>query len=340
MKNNEKSFLHFSDMVSYMPTYKHGEKWRTIVTFNYKQKSKVTRTKREGELWEAEILRSMSETEADRKSKVTFREVLERYRDTVTPTKRGKRWEYVRIEAYLNGGFDVSIPIADVTPEFLGTWRDMRLKSVSGGTVLRDFSLLSAIFEHARKEWKLIKENPVRDVKKPRQPDHRDVVLTWRQIKAIVKALGYSPRQPVRTVSQSVALCFLLALRTGMRAGELCNLTWDKVHDGYCVLPSTKTNPREVPLSSKAVRLVEKARSIHTQSLFLLHSQTLDSLFRKAKTRAKVENITFHDSRHTAATWMARKLHVLDLCRSFGWRDPKYAMIYFNPKAKDIAKLL
>ena len=42
----------------------------------------------------------------------------------------------------------------------------------------------------------------------------------------------------------------------------------------------------------------------------------------------------------TAATWMARKLEVLDLCKTFGWSNPKMAMVYYNPTAEDIADLL
>jgi integrase len=66
--------------------------------------------------------------------------------------------------------------------------------------------------------------------------------------------------------------------------------------------------------------------------------KSLDAQFRKYRERAGLSGFTFHDSRHTAATWMARKLDVLDLCKAFGWADPKHAMIYYNPTASDIAK--
>ena len=55
---------------------------------------------------------------------------------------------------------------------------------------------------------------------------------------------------------------------------------------------------------------------------------------------AGLEGFTFHDSRHTVATWMARKVDVLTLCKIFGWRNPKMAMVYDNPKASNIAKRL
>ncbi len=53
-----------------------------------------------------------------------------------------------------------------------------------------------------------------------------------------------------------------------------------------------------------------------------------------------MDDITFHDTRHTAATWMAKKVDVITLCKIFGWTDPKMAMVYYNPKASDIADLL
>jgi hypothetical protein len=37
---------------------------------------------------------------------------------------------------------------------------------------------------------------------------------------------------------------------------------------------------------------------------------------------------------------MARKLPLVDLCRMFGWKDPKHALIYYNATATSIAALL
>lgn len=323
-----------------MPTYKHGEKWRTTVTVHYKQKTKVTRTKREGEVWAAETMRLMLETVDETNAKITFKQVVERYRDEVTPSKRGHRWEFVRINTLLTCFACIDEPVQLISSDMLGKWRDMRLQTCSANTVLRDFSLLSAIFEHARREWKYININPVRDVRKPREPDHRDIIITRPQIKAILSALGYSPINQVRTVSQAVAVCFLMALRTGMRAGELCNLTWANLHADYCRLPVTKTVPRDVPLSRKAIKLANKMRGFDNIYLFGLKPQTLDAMFRRAKKRAGIDNVHFHDARHTAATWMCNKVDVLTLCKIFGWKTTSMALTYYNPKATDIAKRL
>lgn len=303
------------------------------------RESKRFRTKREAEAWAA-----ARETELRRKKRnpkehgYTLADALRTYSETVADTKRGARWEKIRIEAFLR---DDDLPtkkkISAVTPEDLGAWRDARMKSVTAGTVLREIGLLSVILESARREWRWIDENPMRDVRKPPSPAHREVVISIWQTKRILRSLGYDPRDKIKTVSSSAALAFLVAMRTGMRAGELCGLEWARVKDDYCILPVTKTKPRDVPLTRKARKLIEKARGFDPVSVFSIASSTLDTLFRRAKDKAGIEGITFHDSRHTAATWLAPRMDILDLCKMFGWANPKQAMTYYNPTASQIA---
>lgn len=315
--------------------------YRAQVYVQGERDSACFRTKREAESWAAAReteLRSYAKKSPGQKH--SMREMLTRYAEEVSPTKRGAAKELIRIQAMLKSSLPVDRPLVEITPEVLGMWRDERLQAVSAGSVLRYLGLLSAVFETARREWRWIDSNPVRDVRKPRAPDHRTITLTREQIHRMLAQLGYSPLHPVRTVSQAVAVIFLVALRTGMRAGELCGLTWDRVFDNHCTLPVTKTVPRDVPLTRKSIRLIEQMRGFDKSLVFGLKSQTLDTLFRRARDRAGLSGFTFHDSRHTAATWLARKLDVLDLCKVFGWSNPAQAMTYYNPKASDIAKRL
>ena len=304
--------------------------------------SQVFRTQREAKAW-ATVRENEIRDQTEKPASHTLAETLTRYRDEVSPSKRGQRWEEIRIRAFLASPLlPTNSPLAEITSDTMGQWRNARLQQVSAGTVLREFGLLSAVFEEARREWKWIAVNPIADVRKPRQPDHRDTIITRPQIKAMLKTLGHSPARPIRTVSQSVAAAFLLALRSGMRAGELCKMEWSRVYDGYCSVPhktgSTDKALRDVPLTPKAMRIVEKMRGFDRSMVFGLSSKTLDALFRRARNRAGLSGFTFHDSRHVAATWMAQRVHILDLCKAFGWAGTKQALTYFNPKASDIAK--
>ena len=67
---------------------------------------------------------------------------------------------------------------------------------------------------------------------------------------------------------------------------------------------------------------------------------SLDALFRKARDRAMIEGLTFHDSRHEAITRLAGRLDVLELARMVGHRDLRMLMVYYNKTAAELADKL
>jgi integrase len=161
----------------------------------------------------------------------------------------------------------------------------------------------------------------------------------------MLRVLGHrreaQPPGAVITGNQAVALCFLLALMTGMRAGELCAIGWPDVHEDFVRLRTSKTGVgRDVPLTASARRVIERLRGRNEERVIGLKPEVLDALFRKARVKAGLAGFTFHDARHTAATRIAQRLHVLDLCRMFGWSKTDRAMTYYQPRASDIARRL
>lgn len=323
---------------------KTAKGYRAQVYVRGQRDSECFPTKREAVNWSAQRENELRDSRPAGE-RHTLADAMRRYGEEVTPHKRGRRWEYLRIDSLPKiPQFPHDIPLADLTPEHFGAWRNERLKQVAPGTVLREFSFLSAVLETARREWRWIPSNPIRDVKKPAEPDHREVTITRPQIKAMLRSMGYKAGE-CRTVAQAVAHAFLVALRTGMRAGELCALTWGDVHPGYCRIKAVeigagKTGKRDVPLTPKAERLIATMRGYDPLLVFGLKSNSLDANFRKYRQRAGLEGFTFHDTRHTAATWMAQRVHALDLCKVMGWKNASQALTYYNPKASDIAMRL
>jgi integrase len=275
----------------------------------------------------------------------TFRQALERYRKEVTPSKRGWRWEDVRIEAMLTGryGLPLDVALADVSATIMAEYRDHRLHIVKPATVTRELSILSAVLETARREWGWLTSNPVHDIRKPAQPHHRERVIQPCEIRTMLRTMGFVPRLSPRSVTHAVAYCFLMALATGMRAGELCGLAWGDVGEASVFLPLTKTgDSRYVPLSRPARRIIERMRGYDPVLVFGLQTATLDALFRKYRQRAGLEGFTFHDARHTAATriGLSGKLSAIELAKMFGWNDLKRCLTYFNPTADELAAKL
>lgn len=275
----------------------------------------------------------------------TLEDALRRYMLEVTPDKRGWAKESIRLKAFLGSDAHAKLPrrrkLDDIQATDLAAWRDARLRLNSRGAVLRDMTLLGAVLETARADWGWLERNPMQEVRRPAEPDHRERLVTGAELAAMLDQLGYADGAPVRSVSQAVAVCALAALETGMRAGELCGLTWTRVHGTYVRLDVTKNGKaREVALTPRAQELLERMRGWDAVLVFGLKSQSLDALWRKARGRAKLSGFTFHDLRHTAATRLAQRLHVLDLCRMFGWTNPKMAMRYYNTSAAEIAARL
>lgn len=276
----------------------------------------------------------------------TLNDAMRRYMDEISPTKRGGDWEAIRINAITtkHPAWPGERRMADLDEQDLIGWRDVRAKQVKDATLLREMALVSAVLDTARRDWGWIDRNPLTDVRKPSTPPHRERVITKGEIRAMLRMLRWSRnRQHDQSQRKVIAHCFIAALQTGMRAGEICNLRWEDVKANYCVLRAGETKSgrgREVPLTPSAKRNIEAMRGRDEERVFAVDAASLDAQFRYYRGKAKLKGFTFHDSRHTAATRMAQKIHVLDLCKVFGWTDPKRAMIYYNPTGADIAARL
>lgn len=270
----------------------------------------------------------------------TLADAFKKYSEEVSPGKKGERWERIRLSAFLtetHQPLNTQKKINAINSADIAAWRNARFLVVKKSSVARDMTLLNSVFEIARKEWLWIDKNPCVDVQKPPKGQHRERVISGQEVRGILRALGYQSR--VNSVSGSVARCFLLALQTGMRAGELCALSWSDVSAAGAKLHTSKTGVgRTVPLTPTALKTIERMRGFDAESVFGIAPQTLDALFRKARLRAGLDGFTFHDSRHTAATRLAQKLHVLDLCKVFGWSSTSRALTYYNPSASQLAQ--
>jgi integrase len=324
----------------------NGE-YRVQVDVKGQRASKTLPTKREASQWGADKERELEAAAAgDKGHGKTLRDALRKFAEEESPKRRGERSEVIRLAAYQKDdhALPLSKPISKVDDDDIRAWRDRRLKINARGSVLRDMTLLSAVFEAARTEWKWIKVNPIRGVKKPSKPAHRKRVIKPLEIRKVLRALGHSRGRPVRTVSQAVAGAFLLALATGMRAKEVCELRWEDMREAYGTAHNVKAVERgvsrDVPLSPVARRVIERMRGWDDETVFGLSTGTLDALFRRGRKKAGYDDFTYHDSRHTAATRIARQIHILDLCKMFGWTKMDQALTYYNPTAEEIAAQL
>lgn len=326
--------------------------WEAQVYVNGKRKTKSFKLKAKAIVWAQETEAGLREDSPD---KHTVIDMLEKYRDEVSPGKKGARWERVRLNKFIRMLPFRDKLVTEVTSADVADWRDVALglkkiddvryagvTRLANGSVRREMVLLSGVFTLARMEWGWVRASPMVDTKKPPSARARKPIWSDAQIEAVCEHLT-GPQQI------EVVVIFKLAIETAMRSGEMVSLTWDQVDLKRRVIHLEKTkngDERDVPLSVNAVGLLQTllppdCNTGLADRVFTLTDSIRDVLFREARDKAGLKgNLTFHDSRATALTRLSRKIDVLTLAKVSGHRDLKSLMVYYRESAEDIAKRL
>ena len=324
---------------------KRGGSWTAQIRRRGVQASRTFPTKSAAQIWaqqiEADIL-SGARGVAPNKN---FAALLAKFRDDECPARSSGKWEIARINAMLHDDL-ASIRLPDLDAPHVAAWRDRRLQSVAGSTVNREWNLFSSICTIAQKEWRWLARNPFTDVRRPPEGKKRDRLFTALEI----ESLGVAAGEP-DSVAWRAYQCFLWALETGMRQGEIAALELRDIVGRVATVRGEEMGAGKTHAARRDVPLTEAAQLIARDmdgrmcsgKLFGLTAAQIDSNFRILRTKAGGDGYTFHDSRHNAATAWAKRLNgegargVLILCRMFGWTDVKMALLYFNESAESVA---
>lgn len=304
---------------------KVGKRWRAEVRRKGTRESRYFDSKMRARAWAEELEARVGGPE-------TVGDALEKYSSEVSPTKKGCKWEQTRLLKLSR--YDIAEKrIALATAVDVANWRDQRLTEVSSGSVRRELGLLSSVFQKAVREWHWCDTNPVKEIDKPADSRPRKRRITDDEIERLKDSLGFN--ETVETKQHEVAVMFLLAIESAMRLGEMCDLDPDNIHLGrrYVHLVDTKNGEsRDVPLSTEAVRLLKLV-----PEGFSVSSESASTLFRKARRRAGVEGLKFHDSRREALSRLSKRMDVMTLAKISGHKDIKVLLnTYYAPTVDDL----
>lgn len=321
---------------------KDGERWKAQVCVGGIRKMKRLDTKAQAKSWAAQMEVELGKMDGVVSVDHTLGNIFQRYASEVSETKKGAHWEIVRLKMFER--FSIAgVRLIDLRREHFEHYIVERMATVKSSSVNRELNLISHCLTQARR-WRLMTHNPMEDLKRPKDPAHRDRRISQREIDLVLHALNYDENAAVIQQQQKVAVAFLLAIESGMRAGEICSLTAANVNlvDQTAFLPDTKNGrARSVPLSKEAVRLLRRLEPWGQDgSVFGLASGALSTLFKRGVGKTDIEDLTFHDTRHEAITRLAKRLDVLDLARMVGHRDIKQLLTYYNKSAAELAAQL
>lgn len=328
-------------MASY-DTLKNG-RVRVFVCVNGIRDSATLANKQKAKSWAREREYELAQQNPDKiKEEITLGELFEKYACEISPTKKGGRSEIVRLNSFQKHDTLYGIKLIDLTREDLEEWIDLRLTQVKSSSVNRELNLISHCLTQARR-WRLMCHNPFKDLKRPTNPPPRFRRIQEHEITQLRLVLGYREDIILTRKHQFVAVAFLFAIETAMRAGEICILCQALINfeTNVAHLPDTKNgDSRDVPLSPRAIELLRKLpeQEYSYTPMFQLKAASLDTLFRKYRERTTIEDLHFHDTRHEAITRLAKIFDVLPLARIVGHRDIKQLMIYYNESAEELAQ--
>lgn len=290
---------------------------------------------------DADVWARITESEMDRgvfidrseAERTTLAEILKKYLTEVSVLKLGFKPEQSRIKGLLNHPISSKF-LATLKSSDFAAYRETRLTAVCGTTVNKELNLLGKVIDTARRDWSINMENPVRLIRRPKNNRPRDRRLNEGELEVILSS----------TESLTLSSIVLFALETAMRRGEIAKAKWNHLRLSQRVLlvPETKTGvPRSIPLSSKAMLVLQSLPRVCDDNIFRLRSDSISQAFERACSRAGVLDLHFHDLRHEATTRLFEKgLNPMQVSAITGHKTFEMLKRYTHLKAQDLVKLL
>ena len=227
--------------------------------------------------------------------------------------------------------------LQSIGPEKIERYKAMRKIKVSPATVNLELACLKTLFNKAV-EWGRTENNPAAKIKKFRLNNAREKILN-----------GEEARRLINCALPALRPILIIALKTGMRRGEILSLTWPAVNfiKSFILIENSKSGKsRKVPMSP-AVREVLKAIPRTSDFLFYnpetkTHVKSVTTAFKTACRSAKKDpddkddpgilGLRFHDLRHTFATWYIENGgDIVALSKILGHSSLQMTLRYCNP---------
>ena len=294
--------------------------WRAIVRRKgYPPQTRTFRRKTDAQTWAKEIEvdmgrgRAFAGAEARRR---TFADLLARYREDILPhydaleqqRREGRlRWW----EEHLGHAF-----LAEITPSAIAECKSRLARGGKGvtpsgrpaspATQVRYLAGISHVLSHAVRELGWLDANPAQRVRRPREPRGRVRFLSADERARLTAACRASSESCLYPL-------VMMALGTGARQGELLRLRWSDLdlQRRTAVLHETKNGERRtLVLSPPVLEALRELGAVRWLGSDLVFAGRRAARFPRwawdeALAEAKVQDFTFHDLRHTFASYLA-----------------------------------
>lgn len=214
-----------------------------------------------------------------------------------------------------------------------------RAQGAKPGTILKELGLLRRMFNVARKQWKWKIDNPVSEIELPKVNNGRIRYLSRKEYEGLFNAF-------TATEDQWLKPFVIIALETGLRLTNLCNLLWSEVNlfNRMIIIKAEKMKNRDyfgTPLTELAVTTLNELQRVRSLTDHVFHDngenlydRKVQRAFKMVLKAAEIEDFHFHDLRHTFASLHVQSgtnLYVLQ--KLLGHKDTRMTQRYAHLSA-------
>ena len=189
--------------------------------------------------------------------------------------------------------------LADIDSKVLHDYAALRRRTIKEATLHRELAVVRAILNMAKREGRLAR---VPEFPKVKLPKGRCRWLTVEEEKRLLKA-----------AAPHLRLLIMVALDTGGRRSELLKLNWrnvDLANNRVLFVETKNGEDRSVRLTNRARAILEHLGPHDTGPVFTYQGKSMSDVttsFERARKVAGLEDVRFHDLRHTFASRLVQQ---------------------------------
>jgi len=212
------------------------------------------------------------------------------------------------------------------------TGKKKEARKISPATVNRELACLKTLLNKGV-EWGKLEKSPAARVKKLKENNSRERILS-----------GLEARRLVECASSSIRPVLVVALNTGMRRNEILSLRWQDVDfgKGFILIEDSKSGrARKVPMNLAVFEtlkgLPQKSEYVFFNPETETHVKDIKTGFKSACKEAGVKGLRLHDLRHTPASWMIEAgADLVTVSKILGHSSIQMTMRYAHPTPENM----
>ncbi|MDD5434574.1 MAG: tyrosine-type recombinase/integrase [Nitrospira sp.] len=270
--------------------------------------------------------------------KRTFEELRDKYmtehsKINKTPTTQVRDGSaFKRLSGFFGG-----LMLLEITPAQISDYKSLRIKAgIKPSTISRELEVLRHAMNLAL-QWEWIETSPFSKIKLDRPKNEIERWITAEEEKRLLDASTHQLREII-----------IFALNTGMRQDEILSLQWSQVdlfRRNVTLLITKNKEKRTIPINQTVLDLLKFKSKVRHLSGYVFISQAgikiiASNLLRAyyvARKKAGLEDVRFHDLRHTFATRLVQAgVDLYTVAKILGHKDIRMTQRYAHHNTESL----